>query len=321
MTRQRLKFISILFMLPLFIPSSVFGQTGHLSICSFNIQFLGESKVRYNHELASILDSCDIAVIQELIAPPTDGNYPDGDSYFADPEAAGFFDEMETLGFDYSLSKEDTGPGEDNHKANKHTEWFVVFFKDTVEVANDLPNRFIGRDLTGHKVYRRVPHAHSFRTVDGNLDFVILNVHLYPGQGKKEERKKELKGIAKWVNRNDDIEKDFLIVGDMNLYTKTELDNATPSGWQSLNDEMDKTNTAASTHGPYDHVMYRPAHTIEMDATFDQREMSLIEEMEPLWHGPGTYPGNPYDHSKFRKYFSDHVPISFRLNIPSQDDD
>jgi endonuclease/exonuclease/phosphatase family metal-dependent hydrolase len=313
----------------LIFPSFAYSQSSSLSICSFNIQFLGNSKDRYNHELASILEPFDIVVIQELVAPPTDGNYPDGDGYFEDPEAAEFFDEMAALGFDYSLSKEDTGPGEDNHKANNSTEWSLVFFKDTVEMAADLPNRFIGRDLTAHKVYRRVPHAHSFRTENGNLDFVIVNVHLYPdkkiegipGKDRKEERKKELKAISKWVNNNDTVEKDFFIVGDMNINNKAELDLVTPSGWVSLNDELDKTNTAAGTDKPYDHVMYRPQHTTEMDTAFDQRELPLIADMEPLWHGPGTYPGNPYVHNTFRRYFSDHVPISFKLNIPSTDDD
>lgn len=293
-----------------------------IQLCSFNIYFLGQSTVRYNKSLAEILKDCDLAIIQELVAPPTDGNYPNGDPYTKNEASSAFFSEMAALGFEYSLSKEDTGPGEKNHKSTSSTEWSVIFFQDSLKVAEDLPNRFIGKDLSGHKIYRRVPHAHSFRTKNGKLDFVIINVHLFPDKNgdRKEERKKELKAIAKWVNNNDTVEKDFLIVGDMNINNKKELDNLKLKGWESLNDELDKTNTA-KVNKPYDHVMYRPEWTTEMDTDYDQVEYPLAINMESKWRESNPYPGDPYKHHKFKKYFSDHVPIFFKMKIPTVDDD
>ena len=106
----------------------------------------------------------------------------------------------------------------------------------------------------------------------------------------------------------------------MNINNKAELENTIPAGFVSLNDECDKTNTA-KTAKPYDHVMYNHRWTTEMDAEFDQKEMLLVELMEPLWKGPGSYPGKPYNRWQFPKYFSDHRPIHFKMNIPNEDDD
>jgi len=54
-----------------------------ITICSFNIQFLGSFKKRDNTALADILKGYDIVVVQELVAPPVDGTYPNGDAYSA----------------------------------------------------------------------------------------------------------------------------------------------------------------------------------------------------------------------------------------------
>jgi len=58
-------------------------QRDTITICSFNIQFLGSFKKRDNTALADILKGYDIVVVQELVAPPVDGTYPNGDAYSA----------------------------------------------------------------------------------------------------------------------------------------------------------------------------------------------------------------------------------------------
>ena len=143
---------------------------------------------------------------------------------------------MKKHGFSYDLSLEDTGPGEENHGMTSATEWFVVFYKDTVELAYDLPRGFIADDLSAHPVYRRVPYAHAFRTKDDKLDFVIINVHLYPDSrgNRKSERRKELCEIAYWICKNSEEEKDFIIVGDMNINNKAELENNIPEAFLGL---------------------------------------------------------------------------------------
>lgn len=48
-------------------------EASQLDVVSFNIQFLGHFKDRDNTALAALLTPFDIAVIQELVAPPFEG--------------------------------------------------------------------------------------------------------------------------------------------------------------------------------------------------------------------------------------------------------
>ena len=90
--------------------------TEELMICTFNIQFLGHFKNRDNSALADLLEDYDIVVVQELVAPPDSGYYPDSTYFKRDTEAYQFINEMENRGFSYILSEEDTGAGEEIHK-------------------------------------------------------------------------------------------------------------------------------------------------------------------------------------------------------------
>ncbi len=296
-----------------------------ITICSFNIKFLGLYKKKDNDALAQLVGKYDMVVVQELVAPPDNSQYCDGTSYSEDLEADAFFDAMSTQGFDYSLSCEDTGRDENIHNRGSSTEWSVVFYKpDKLKIANDLPQGFLSEDRSAHPVYPRVPHAHSFRTLNGKMDFVVINVHLSPGKNKDEQRKTELSNIADWIDQHNARERDFYIVGDMNIEDAEELVEVTPRGFISLNDECRKTNTAVKSSKPYDHVMYRPASRAaldEIDEIFDFQVINLINQMRSTWQGPETYPGDPYDRNLFPQYYSDHHPVLFRLNIPSKDDD
>ena len=127
--------------------------------------------------------------------------------------------------------------------------------------------------------------------------------------------------IAQWIDLNDAQEQDFYIVGDMNIESAAELQAVTPRGFVSLNDECRKTNTAAKSSKPYDHVMYRPARLDEIDEKFDFQVINLIDQMRDTWRDSSAYPGDPYKGSLFAQYYSDHHPVLFRLKIPSQDDD
>lgn len=284
------------------------AEPNDLTICSFNIMWLGHYKTipRENEALANILKPYDIVVVQELAASPVDGNYPDGTPYSADPEAAPFFEAMAEAGFVYKLSEEDTGTGDKIHTVSSQTEWWVVFYKsEAVDCVNDIPSGFLAEDRSNHDDYERVPYAFAFRTPDKKLDFVLISVHLKPDPGSANEarRKHELTAIADWIDDNDDKEKDFIILGDMNIYNEDELSDATPSGYLSLNDECHPTNTNPDSPKPYDHVMYNPTYTTEVDTDYDFEVIDLIPLMEPLWTQPDVnYPGNPYDHKLFKQY-------------------
>ena len=270
------------------VESDALEESCVLTICSFNIQFLGHFKKKNDEALANILRDYDIVVVQELVAPPRDGVYPDGESYSTDTESAEFFDAMHALGFEDVLSEEDTGTNDEIHKKTSATEWWVTFFKpDKVEVAADLPSGFLVSDRSNHDDYERVPYAFAFRTPDSAMDFVLISVHLKPGGsgGEKNRRKHEITAITNWIDANNAVEKDFIILGDMNIEDEEELIDATPAGFLSLNDECHSTNTIAEDDEnkgkPYDHVMYSTTHTSEIDEKFD-----LAAEEETPMLGP-----------------------------------
>jgi hypothetical protein len=302
-----------------------------ISICTFNIQFLGSSRKRDDRALTEILRSYDIVVIQEMVSPPLNGSFPDGSKYTADPESRHFVDLMLENGFRYILSEEDTGPGKRIHSNGTGTEWFISFYKpSSVIFAPDLPHGFLETDRSNNGDFDRVPYAFPFRMVNGKNDFVFISVHLHPGSGLKnmETRRHELASIDQWIRKNNQSEKDFIILGDMNIQNSDELIKIIPAGMTSLNDECRRTNTLINSNPPgfgarpYDHIFYRKEYSEnEVDTDFDCRVIDLITTMKPFWKGPGRYPGIPYNHTIFRQYYSDHDPLIFRLKNLSRDDD
>lgn len=298
-----------------------------LTICSFNIQFLGNSTARDNAALADIVKGYDVVVVQELVAPPYAGKFPNGEAFKPDPQAARFFDAMRQHGFSFVLSEEDTGTGDTIHLNSTATEWWVTFYKPgKVRPAPDLPGGFLAGDRSNHPDYERVPYAFPFRAADGTADFVLISVHLMPGDGRADaaRRKQELGAIKRWIDAQNVKEKDYVILGDMNIENATELRSVTPTGFISLNDECRPTNTTPKGPKPYDHVMIHPVYTKEIDWQFDFQVVNLINAMRPYWkkQSSARYPGDePYDHNEFRKNYSDHHPVLFRLSLPTRDDD
>ncbi len=295
-----------------------------ISICSFNIQFLGNSRSRDDAALARVVAPFDVVVVQELVSPPFAGRFPNGESFKPDAESAEFFDEMTRHGFAFVLSEEDTGTGDRIHRNGSSTEWWVVFYRpERVVPADDLPHGFLARDRSNHDHFERVPYAFAFRTPDGRMDFVLISVHLMPGGGRRERarRAEELSAIAAWIDSHDQTEHDFIILGDMNIEDAAELSIVTPAGFLSLNDECRATNTNVNGPKPYDHVMFNTTHTQEIDTAFDMQVIDLIAELRDDWRGNSPFPGQPYDHNEFRKYYSDHHPVVFQMNIPETDDD
>lgn len=243
-----------------------------IKVCSFNIQFLGQSTRRRDAALATVVKNYDIVVVQELVAPPFPGTFPDGTPFKPDPEAGAFFGAMKSLGFSYWLSEEDTGTGPENHKNSTATEWFVTFYKEnSVQPAKDLPHGFLDKDRTDHRDFERVPYAFSFRTTQGKMDFVLISVHLQPDASGESRRRQELAAIARWIDQNDEGgEQDFIVLGDMNIEDSEELTRVLPGGFVSLNNESRVTNTnqRAGAGRPYDHVVFRAGTASEIDEEF-----------------------------------------------------
>lgn len=291
-----------------------------LSVASFNIQFLGSFKKRDDVALAKIVAPFDMVVVQELVAPPVAGTYPDGSSYKADIEAKEFADAMAAEGFSFVLSPEDTGTGDRIHTGGTGTEWFITFYKpDRIIPDTTLPTGYLADDRSNHPDYERVPYATGFKTPSGP-DFVLISVHLMPGSGEEERRAHELASIANWVGQQTGPEKDFIILGDMNIEDCEELAKITPVGFVSLNDTCLPTNTNLNGPKPYDHILYRPTNSAEVLPQFSV--INLIEAAKPFWdRSLGEFPGDPYDHNTFRQYYSDHHPVVFELILDQGDDD
>lgn len=302
------------------------ADVARLSIMSFNVQFLGNSPVRDNESLASLLSDYDIIVIQELVSPPFEGSYPDGTPFKPDAESAAFFEALMQQGYEFLMSPEDTGTGNSIHRNGSSTEWWVAFYDpDSVQPNEDIPHGFIEKDRSNHDDYERVPFAFSFQATDGPFDFVLISTHLKPSPGlfNRDRRRQELDSIARWIDSNDDVEQDFIILGDMNLY-QDELDTAIPDGYLSLNADCRPTNTNVKSPQCYDHVLYRPLHTTDSEMDSDSfRVINLIDSMRGFWLSKYStpYPGSPYNHNEFRRYYSDHHPIVFSLTVPGFDDD
>lgn len=288
-----------------------------LSICSFNIQFLGHFKNRENTILAEILQDHDIVVVQEMVAPPKEGEYPDGTKYKKDKESADFLKEMEKKGFSYWLSQEDTGPSK-NHTPTTASEWWIVFYKSK-SVLPDT-NRcygFVSIPLIQNDIYQRVPYAFPFKAVQGNSNFTLVSVHLKPGDSKveKEIRQKELNELITWTSTVTESNKDFYIIGDCNIYKPEEFFHFKESGVSSLNDKCMTTTSLAyklqSKGQPYDHVFYS-THSQEDILENSFEVMDLRKEI--IDHSaPGQFVLDPFDYEFFKTRFSDHLPISFKL--------
>ncbi len=65
--------------------------------------------------------------------------------------------------------------------------------------------------------------------------------------------------------------------------------------------------------------MFAPTTTTEIDRGSFQ-VINLINAFEDSWSGSGTYPGEPYEHNRFRTLYSDHHPVCFRMESGESDD-
>lgn len=299
-----------------------------VNIASFNIQFLGSFKHRENRALASLLAaSFDVVTIQELVAAPYPGSYPDGSTYDGDTESAAFFDQMRMLGFDYVLSSEDTGTNDAIHTETTSTEWFVTFFKpDIVSVDNDIPHGFLADDRSNNPNYERVPYATAFKTTSGN-DFVLINVHLNAGSSHADStrREGELQSISDWISKHQNPEKNIFVLGDMNFANCHEIGTIVPKNLIAMNggDHCLTTNTNVNNPKPYDNILYYDSGINKKSIQINFHVINLIEAMRSSWTEVylEPYPGDtPYNHNKFRTHYSDHSPVSFGLKLTPDSD-
>ncbi len=293
-----------------------------LSICSFNIQFLGHFQSKENVLLAELLKDYDLVVVQELVAPPVDGAYNDGVTYKKDLEATAFAEAMTAKGFTYWLSDEDTGPT-GNRTASTASEWWIVFYKnDKVRPDSTRAYGFVSSPLAGNPDLDRVPYAFPFKSVKGNSTFTFIPVHLCPGDkaADRARRQTELNTIFNWVSSQMEMNKDFYVLGDFNIYKNTEFTSFEQQDFRSLNAACQFTNTkvyeSEAKGKPYDHVFYRTASVEDLVPN----SFAVIDLMSELIKIAPDKVSSTYNHDQFRQRFSDHLPIHFQI-ITGRDSD
>ena len=213
------------------------GASGHIGICSFNIQWLGHWYEKDNQKIALALSPCDVAVIQEMVAPPFEVEImvkkDEKITIKEDAESRSFFMAMKDHGFDgWLMAPEDTGPNK-HHSRSTSSEWPIVFYKkNKVREAKDLPSGYISRTRVRHPVFKRVPYAFALRAAHDSVDFVLVSVHLSPKNPPdsdhyaKAKRAAEFQLISKWIKEQKKVnkERDFFVLGDMNLEDQEEYE-------------------------------------------------------------------------------------------------
>ena len=107
----------------------------------------------------------------------------------------------------------------------------------------------------------------------------------------------------------------------MNVNHAEELKEILPFGFVSLNDRCRSTVTDISSPKPTDHVLFNPIQMYKIDNQFDLKILDLSDALGEMWRQDDPYPGTPYNHKRFKKYYADHYPLLFRLTIPRKDDD
>ncbi|MDC0338376.1 hypothetical protein OAN33_02445 [Flavobacteriales bacterium] len=300
-------------------------KTDTISICSFNIQFLGHFKARDNNTLSKILKPYDIVVIQEMVAPPVSGTFPsNGQNYKSDVESKAFVDAMQEQGFSYWLSTEDTGPTR-NHVNSSASEWWITFYRDAVIVPDS--SRYFGfldTALAGSLLFERVPFCLPFKSIDGKTTFSLISLHLKPGNGvaDRTRRAEELKTLFEWGAKQQETNKDYIYLGDCNIYKEGEFIEYEKQAIYSLNKQCSSTNTKlyedAKKGKPYDHVFYTNSSEDEIiKESF--KVVDLMKEVRTLYKGE-SFPYEPYEHNLFRTKFSDHVPIAFKYILGKDKD-
>lgn len=298
--------------------ANVIGYTQDtLSICSFNIQFLGHFQNRENAVLAEIVKDHDIVVVQEMVASPVEGIYPDGTPYKQDNESAAFISEMQNRGFSYWMSQEDTGPTK-NHTPTTASEWWIVFYKKSAVIPDT--NRcygFVSTPLVKNSIFERVPYAFPFKTIKGKSNFTLISVHLKPGDSSEEYavRQGELKTLFSWMSTPMESNRDFYVLGDCNIYKAEEFTGYKEKGIYSMNEACLSTNSKlyedASKGKPYDHVFYSTFS--KEDFILNSFEVIDLKEEIIKKTSPGQFVLDPYIHDDFRTKFSDHLPVSFKI--------
>ena len=99
-------------------------------------------------------------------------------------------------------------------------ERYAFIFRDPVIMEDDFlwldDDREPANPRAGGETFFRIPVAASFTA--GNFDFVVVSSHLT--WGDTDRRRREYRVLRNFLRDEDDVEDDYIVLGDMNRYGK-----------------------------------------------------------------------------------------------------
>jgi len=234
-------------------------------IATFNIKWFGSGDKRDNKTLVNVLikNNIDIVLIQEQVAPGTDGNWQSSKTKEVPSALKDFVSQLVPQKYCYLDSQWKTGQRflESN---STQSEMYAVLYNPYKVTINTSNCTFIETNLIS-SIFSRVPYNFRFNFNQGenSLIFNLISVHLKPNADKKKERNEEFKAIYRFININVNLLKvknptltfsPYIILGDTNIEDNKELTDHlnVMNDYISLNTACTPTNLIKTK--PYDHV-------------------------------------------------------------------
>ena len=187
--------------------------------------------------------------------------------------------------------------------------------------AMSLPNPV----LAGAHLFDRAAVAAYFEAINGfngTNDFVVINVHLKSGQGHDENHLIAITalehGLTKALKNSQIKESDRIILGDFNDNPYATTASGNPKYSSAMYQHM-----AFKT---YVDLVTEEFHATRMNSNLTSVIDHVLVNVSAKKHIPTNkadifLPGPSSTFAKWRKTYSDHFPISFKLKIESSDDD
>lgn len=219
-----------------------------------------------------------------------------------------------------------TPPSDDTENIYLAFMWNIKRVKPHLFFPLDLQNQI----LAGKELFKRRPMAGYFSAIneDGRetTDFLLVNVHFGSGQNNDENHLIAMTLIQHELEANLGryavTERDRIILGDLN-------DN--PHG-------IDDSGQSTSSPALYEHMKFKgyvDLVTADMKTTrlssnldslidhiFISREaQEHVPQKKATRYWPATGDDEAPQLSAWRRAFSDHLPISFQIEIAADDDD
>jgi endonuclease/exonuclease/phosphatase family metal-dependent hydrolase len=208
-----------------------------------------------------------------------------------------------------------------------HANLFCAFLwnKSRVNLQKVFMLNVPNHEMAGANLFDRTPLVGYFEAKKdgvGTNDFVLVNVHLKSGQDNDENHLIAMvaleHGLTKNLKDNQVKESDRIILGDFNDNPYAKKANGKPQYSDALYRHME--------FKKYDDLVTQDFHSTRMDGELSSIIDHILVNKSAKLHIPANkaiiyLPGDSSTFADWRKTYSDHFPISFKLAIENQDDD